>query len=114
MPDCASIDPLITPYIDGDIGASERRTVEDHVRVCPPCYSRVAAERAVCELMRTRRTELAGDAAPSALRDRCAALRHLPFAPPAGAGAAKAWVARLVPIALAAGVFVAVGAASLY
>lgn len=114
MPDCASIDPLITPYIDGDIGASERRAVEDHVLVCPPCYSRVAAERAVCELMRIKRTELAGDAAPSDLRDRCAALRHLPFATPADSRSAKAWVARLVPFALAAGVFVAVGAASLY
>ena len=32
MPDCASIDPLITPYVDGDIGAPERRLVDEHVR----------------------------------------------------------------------------------
>ena len=113
MPDCASIDPLITPYIDGDIGAPERQMIDEHVRACPPCYSRVAAERAVTELMRTRRIELAGDSASPALRDRCAALRRLSSAT-ASAGSANVWRARLAPLAVAASVTVVAGVASLY
>ena len=46
MSDCQSIDPLITPYVDGDIDAAERGRVDDHVRRCPPCHSRVTSERA--------------------------------------------------------------------
>ena len=68
MPDCASIDPFITPYVDGDIGVSERRLVDDHVRACAPCHSRVTAERAVHELMQTQRTALACDTASAGLR----------------------------------------------
>ena len=37
MSDCTSIDPLITPYVDGDISAAERQRVDAHVRGCPPC-----------------------------------------------------------------------------
>src|SRR5436190_1432172 len=61
MSECRSIDPFITPYVDGDIGAAERLRVETHVRACPPCHSRVASERAVRELMRVKRAELAAD-----------------------------------------------------
>ena len=32
MSDCTSIDPLITPYVDGDIDAAARLRVDDHVR----------------------------------------------------------------------------------
>jgi anti-sigma factor RsiW len=120
MPDCASIDPLITPYVDGDIGAPERRIVDEHVRACPPCHSRVAAERAVRELMLTKRTELASDMASAALRDRCVALkRRRPAADgaPSGASLGEIWRARhgrLVPLALAATLVAAVGGASVY
>src|SRR2546426_128690 len=51
MPDCQSIDPLITPYVDGDIGAGQRQIVDEHLRACPPCHSRVpalAADRVRC------------------------------------------------------------------
>lgn len=114
MPDCTSIDSLITPYIDGDIGASERRLVDDHVRACAPCHSRVAAERAVHELMQTRRAALASDTASAALRDRCAALQRIAFSGPGDAASAKAWRVRLAPLALAAGVVMAAGVASVY
>src|SRR6266576_2575548 len=76
MSDCTSIDPHITPYIDGDLGAHELLLVDEHVRVCPPCHSRVAAEQAIRQLMHTKRTELAGDTASPALRSRCAALQR--------------------------------------
>jgi len=113
MSDCASIDLHITPYIDGDIGALERRLVDEHVRACAPCHSRVAAERAVRELMHTKRVELSGDTASAALRDRCAALRRqraaMGDASGAGLALAKALRLRLVPLALAAGVVVVAG-----
>ena len=114
MPDCTSIDSLITPYIDGDIGAPERRLVDDHVRKCPPCYSRVSAERAVFELMKTKRGELAAGTASAALRERCEALRRRASAAAAGAGPVKAWRTRHLPHAEAAGVVAAAGAASMY
>jgi anti-sigma factor RsiW len=110
MSDCASIDPLITPYIDGDIDAPARLRVDDHVRRCPPCHSRVAAERAVRNLMRARRAEIATDAASETLRARCAALR-------AAVGAASrpsVWRARMKPLAIAAGVVLVAGGVGLY
>jgi anti-sigma factor RsiW len=110
MPDCASIDALVTPYVDGDLGAPERRLVDDHVRACALCHSRLAAERAVCELMRSRRGALAGGAASPGLHERCAAMRTLSAISPSAAVAARAWRERLMPLAIAAGLLVAAGA----
>ena len=108
MSDCSSIDPLITPYIDGDIDAAERQRVDAHVRACAPCHSRVAAEQAVHELLRARRAALAAESAPPALHDRCAALR----AQGSHAGAtAVSWQTRMAPLALAATLVLVVGGA---
>jgi len=74
MPNCTAIDPLVTPYVDGEIGAPDRILVDEHLRRCPPCHARVAAERAVRELMRAKRSEFAADTAPPSLRKRCASL----------------------------------------
>src|SRR5437763_1849765 len=108
MSDCRSIDPLITPYVDGDIDPPERIRVDTHVRACPPCHSRVTAERAVRELMRARRGEIAASRAPDSLRTRCTALRG---AVPAGA---TRWRARVRPLAIAAGVILAAGGVFVY
>ena len=51
---CDRIDPLVTPFVDGDLPEPDRRLVEEHLRACPPCHSRVAAERHVHELIRAR------------------------------------------------------------
>ena len=34
MPDCTSIDPLVTPYVDGELSAAERTCVDEHLRRC--------------------------------------------------------------------------------
>jgi anti-sigma factor RsiW len=44
MSKCTSIDPLVTPYVDGELPAAERTLVDEHLHRCPPCLSRVAAE----------------------------------------------------------------------
>jgi anti-sigma factor RsiW len=112
MSDCLRIDPLITPYVDGDIAAGDRRLVDAHVRACPPCHSRVAAERAVRELLHTRRASLSSEAASAALRERCAALRA------AGVDGrhrgAVAWRVRLMPVAVAATLVLVVAGAFVY
>jgi anti-sigma factor RsiW len=114
MSDCPSIDPLITPYVDGDIGAAERQRVDAHVRVCPPCHSRVAAEQAVRELLHTRRSSLRAESASSALRDRCLALRTAGAETSRHHATAQSWRARVSPFALAATLVIVVGGAFVY
>src|SRR6266699_1824494 len=76
MPNCQQIDPLVTPYVDLELADADRRIVEDHVRLCPPCYSRVSAEQAVHALLDARRPELRQTFAPPALRSACEAICH--------------------------------------
>src|SRR5262245_60558359 len=71
MPNCSFIDPLVTPYIDGELTAAERDLVAAHVRVCAPCHSRVAAEQAVRTLIQARKSTLSGIRAPESLRAKC-------------------------------------------
>jgi anti-sigma factor RsiW len=113
MSDCSSIDPLITPYVDGDIGAADRRVVDAHVRVCAPCHSRVTAEQAVRDLLHARRPALSMASAPAALRHRCAALGNSRAADARFSGATS-WRARVAPFALAATLVIVVGGAFVY
>jgi len=109
MPNCQIIDALVTPYVDGQLPDADRRAVDQHLRVCPPCFSRVAAERTVHELIGARRAQLAAPSASGALRARCRA-HALHVRPPTVAG----WRARLAPLAAAASLVLVVGAAFLY
>jgi anti-sigma factor RsiW len=113
MPNCSSIDPLVTPYIDGELGSAERQTIEGHLGACPSCWSRVHAERAVRDLLQHRKPLLHHDSAPGELRARCAALSVQVRA--AGTPALHHWWrARLGPFALAAGLVLLVGGAFLF
>lgn len=114
MPNCTSIDPLVTPYVDGEIGPANRQLVDEHLRVCPPCHSRVAAEQAVRRLIYARKEALSGACASPALRARCAAARAV-----RGAGWVRplltsTWRTRLAPLALAASLVLVVAGAFLY
>jgi len=124
MPSCKQHEPFFTPYVDGELDAERRAAVDAHVRVCPPCHSRVEAERAVRELLRTHQPALRQECAPDVLRARCAAAGA--ERPPAGGlaspragagraiGASRRFVARATPFAIAASLVVVVGGAFVY
>jgi anti-sigma factor RsiW len=137
MPNCEAIDSLVTPYVDGQLPDADRRLVDDHVRVCAPCHSRVAAERAVRGLIHARKEALTSSCcAPKALHARCAqaasetagltvnaaqgthdAGRQQPRATPralVAQGFSPAMRSRLAPFAAAASLVAIVGTAFLY
>jgi anti-sigma factor RsiW len=118
MSNCQTIDPLVTPYVDDQLPDADRDEVERHVRACPPCRSRVEAERVVHELIHARRADLSRPCASEALRGRCAAhagLQARAAATQSGAvvGGA-AWRARVAPLAMAASLVLVVGGAFVY
>lgn len=110
MSSCASIDPLVTPYVDGELAASDRGLVERHLGVCAPCRGRVAAERVSRELLVDRRLSLQCTA-PATLRARCTAAIEGARATPRRR---PVWPARIAPLAAAAALTVVVGGAFLY
>jgi anti-sigma factor (TIGR02949 family) len=114
MPNCWSIDQLITPYVDGELAPADRQTVEQHTRACTPCRARVATEQAVRDLVRACKPALTAPAAPPELRARCAAVGRTPGVPRVAGLFAGPWRARLGPLALAATLAVIVGGAFLY
>lgn len=134
MSNCESIDRLVTPYVDGQLADVDRRAVDDHLRACPPCHSRVSAERAVRDLIHARRKMLTSACAPDSLFERCAKLAVpdpqssspttspeprasvSPIAVARGrpAGPRSGRRALLAPLAAAASLVLIVGAAFLY
>jgi anti-sigma factor RsiW len=112
MPECSSIDSLVTPYVDGDLPAAERAAIEQHLGACAGCRARVSRERAIRDLVTARKPVLRAACAPAALRARCSA------ASAAAGGAARAsaggWRARVAALALAATLVLIVGGAFLY
>ena len=78
MPECSSIDSLVTPYVDGELPDGDRQTVDAHLRVCRPCRARIAAEQTTRELMQAHKAALESGRAPEALHARCAAKAETP------------------------------------
>ena len=137
MSECTAIDPLVTPYVDDQLSDTERERVERHVQACPPCHARVSAERAVHDLIRTRRPALSTPCAPRSLHARCAQLQRPANESVGDHGArpaviafpdvasrapqiqhlqppAPSWRSRLVPLAFAASLVLIVASAFLY
>jgi anti-sigma factor RsiW len=118
MPDCARIDALVTPFVDGELPPADAQVVSTHIAACPPCHAKEAAERAVRACVKARRAELTPTSAPPALKARCAMMKQAASrpagAPPVQRRPAATWRARLAPFALAATLVFAVGGAFLY
>jgi anti-sigma factor RsiW len=129
MPSCKTIDPLVTPFVDGELPDAGRRLVDDHLRACPPCQSRVLAEQTVHTLIRARAAGLKPPA-PEPLRARCRGLAapadahaaasphprsasHRP-PPPFQLALRHPWSTRIAPYALAASLMLVVGGAFVY
>lgn len=112
MARCSDIDPLLTPYVDGETPEVEQARVEAHLGACPPCQRHADAEQAARTVLRAHASGLIVPA-PSALRARCTgSARH-----------ARAWSSgRLVafarrtswPVALAATLVLALGGVLAY
>jgi anti-sigma factor RsiW len=127
MLSCQSIDPLVTPFVDGELSDADRRLVDDHLRACAPCHGRVLAEQTVHTLIRGRAAALKAPA-PEPLRARCrdlvahsdaAALSHPRSAPdhaspPHAIAPRRTWPTRIAPYALAASLVLVVGGAFVY
>ncbi len=107
MAKCREVEPLFTPYVDGEAGPQERADVEAHLTKCPPCRDHVTDERAAREVLKARAAALR-EAAPSPLRARCAACAA-DDAP--GAGGVTSILRRRpwVPLSVAATLLLAVG-----
>ncbi|MBI3402530.1 MAG: zf-HC2 domain-containing protein [Acidobacteria bacterium] len=134
MHNCRDLDSLVTPFVDGELPDADRQAVDDHLRVCAPCHSRVAAERAVHDLLAARRDQLCAGSAPGALRARCCegvrdaapqpftpgmsaplgTLRTALGTPAPSTSAPRQWISRATPWALAASLVLVVGGAFLY
>lgn len=78
-PSCREIDPLMTPYVDGEAAPGDREVVERHLGVCLPCRVRAEAERTARAVVRSRAVTLV-DRAPQGLRARCVAAAPMPGA----------------------------------
>jgi len=74
---CDELEPVLTPYIDGEAPPGDRERVAEHLQRCRPCATRAAGEQAASRLVHLRARSLA-PAAPRALRERCAALVRRP------------------------------------
>lgn len=122
MRDCSRIDPLVTPFVDGELSSSDRDIVTAHLATCAACQARVASERGARSLIRARREELGPSAAPPALRARCSALCSRRGDAVAAAASRASTAGRLTsalrsrfaPLALAASLMLLVGGAFLY
>ena len=133
MKDCTQLDPLVTPYVDGELAVADRQAVDQHLRACPPCRARVAAEHTIRDLILAKKPALESARAPDGLRARCAAFGNLQAATPAGHPTAAAalgtpagradltlplparpWRTRLAPLALAAALVAIVGGTFVY
>jgi anti-sigma factor RsiW len=114
MPSCTFLDPFVTPYVDGELAAVDRETVEQHLSACPPCRARIRHEQAVRDLIGSTRRVLHAECAPRSLHARCANpagdVRRLP--PPVDTF--TGWRSRLRPLALAATLVIIVGGAFIY
>ncbi len=128
MATCTSIDPLVTPYVDGELPLADRTLVDEHLRRCPPCQARSPGRRprgtscAHAEPGLDRRARVRAPARQvrgARARDVDEWRRGLGIAPGQArpsrpGGAARPGAARLAPFALAASLVLLVGGTFLY
>ena len=122
MKTCSEIEPLVTPYVDGEADREDRAAVAAHLAVCLSCRARAAAEKAARKIVRAHKG-LLGEPAPASLRERCSRLTASPDEQIPVAVRSPLTEPRMrrmprlpgwVPLSLAASVVLAVGGIFLY
>lgn len=116
MSECRDLEPLFTPYVDGEISVPNRSRVDAHVDVCSCCRDRLQRQRAAREVLRTRRDHVR-TCASADLKARCRAHaagaapnRAAPVvAPPFGPQRVRSY-RRWMPLTAAASIVLAVAA----
>src|SRR5262249_28235128 len=73
MTKCEDLEPLLTPYVDGEATAEQRAAIEAHFAGCPSCREYADAEAHARELLRACRDRLVTPA-PVRLHQKCADL----------------------------------------
>jgi anti-sigma factor RsiW len=73
MTTCEDLEPLLTPYVDGEATAEQRATIEAHLAGCPSCREYADAGAHARELLRACRDRLVTPA-PVRLHQKCADL----------------------------------------
>jgi anti-sigma factor RsiW len=73
MKNCQDLEPLLTPYVDGEATADQRAAIEAHLAVCPSCRDCADAEAHGRDLLKARRDQLVTPA-PARLHQKCAQL----------------------------------------
>ena len=111
MSKCQDLDPLLAPYVDGDVAAADRASVEAHLARCPPCRHRVAEQRTVHTVLQARRPVLRA-CAPDDLRARCAA--HAGRSRVRTFVGHRAFTRRWVPLSVAATLVLAIAGVFLF
>jgi anti-sigma factor RsiW len=66
---CPDLDPLIYPYLDGELDEAEREHVDSHVAHCPSCRGRLSKEAAFQGALRRSAQVRSKAMAPEALRE---------------------------------------------
>ena len=107
MKNCRDVEPLLAPYVDGDVAPEDRAAVDAHIDACGPCRGDLDAQRAARELLLARRTAIR-EAAPAALRARCAATARPQLHGPAVQSRTR--LIRRLPLAAAATIVLALAA----
>ena len=107
MKNCRDVEPLKTPYVDGEAGAADRAAVDTHLGACGRCRDEVAVETATRDVLAARRDELRGRC-PDALRASVAS-QIAPVVPVASAFRRKLPISIAATLVLAATAFFAFG-----
>jgi anti-sigma factor RsiW len=73
MSNCQDLEPLLTPYVDGEATAEQRAAIEAHLAACASCRDCAEAEKHARELVHACKAQLLTPA-PARLHRKCAEL----------------------------------------
>lgn len=48
---CKELEPLLSPYLDGELDATQRRSVDEHLKDCPACRQQLADYQSLSSML---------------------------------------------------------------